>query len=230
MSHATWTSLFHKSKSLTIVDKPSLEYIMARRTFRKKAFRKRTGRKAVKRFQRKASKKGLHVFKLRGVYNFATSLAGDNSDVLSMTNPGAYLNGASALPDLSSLTALFDNGRICAIKVKYIPMRPFDASSVTNYLPCYIVPDFDDETALAGVAQATEYERMKVKDLSKPWSYYIKVPKIGSTVANSVSYGWYDLATMPNQAGIKFYATGLNTSASYGTIIATYYVAFKNRR
>lgn len=230
MSYATWTSLFHKSKTLTLVDKPSLEYKMPVRRYNRKKFVKKRGRRAIKRFQRKANKKGLHVFRLRGVTALSTSLPGTNADVYSMTNPGAYYNGGSVLQDLSNFTALFDNYRICAVKLKYIPSRPSDSSSTTTYLPCYVVPDFDDETALTSIAQAVQYERMRVKDLSKPWKFYVKVPKINSTTANSVGYGWFDLATSPNQAGIKFFATGLSTSATYGTIIATYYIAFKNRR
>lgn len=227
MSYATWTSLFHKSKTLTIVDKPALEYQMPARRFRRRIGRKRNVRRKIKRAQRKMQAKGLHFFKLSGTFTMSSSVAGVNSDVLSMTNPGAYLNGASALPDLSNLTQLFDNYRIFGIKLKYTPFLQYGSNS---NVPFYIVKDFDDETALSSVSQAVQYENHKVKMSNRPWKYYCKVPKIGSTTANTYGYGWFDLATAPNQAGLKFYCSNMTNTTNYGTMDVTYYIGFKLRR
>lgn len=173
---------------------------------------------------------GKHYYKLRGVFTLATDVAGQNRDVLSLTNPGAYLNGASALPDLSNLTALYDNLRVCAVKLKYIPLAPNDVAATYSFVPMYIVNDFDDETALSAVTDAVQYETCHSVNLARQWKHYVKVPKVSDTAANSVSYGWFDIATVPNRSGIKFYASGLSGGKQYGTIIATYYVGFKNRR
>lgn len=207
---------------------------MARRRFKRK--RGRFAKKNMrKRILRRAHADGRSIFKLRGVTELSCSAGGQLTHTVSLNNPGAWYDGGGALSDLSNLTALYDSARICAIKLKFIPKLPNDFTSVGSYMPLYIVRDDDDDTTPGSVSEMVQYEKLSVKNLYLPWSYYTKVPRVSGfktgVFVQVGSMGWYDLAAAQSIGAIKLYSTGLNaTGISYGTLVATYYIAFKSRR
>lgn len=208
----------------------------------KRMYRRRRGRKGkrsfAKRVLRRAHKDGKNIFKLSGVVSLdSNSITGVMTHTVSTTNPGAYYDGASALPDLSNLTALYDQGRICAIKLRFIPNYPNDLASFANYKPVYIVRDDDDASLASSISEMVQYENFKVKNLFMPWKYYTKCPRVvgaaaGTAFVNVGSMGWFDLAAAQSLGAIKIYADGLNTASNntYGQLVITYYIAFKSRR
>lgn len=204
---------------------------MAKR-FRKRA--RKYGRKTMRKKRSIKRKDGLAPFKLTGVVDLTSDAANQIQHTVSLTNPGAYYDGSGALPDLSSLTSLYDQARICAIKIKYIPRVPNDLASYAAYVPLYIVRDDDDTSLPSSVSEMVQYENFKVKNMFRPWSYYTKVPRVAGFVTGTYvqvgSMGWFDLAAAQSIGAIKIFATSTNASFTYGQLVISYYIAFKSRR
>lgn len=199
---------------------------MPRRFYRKKRYyKKRGGRKRIKRAMKKMRKIGLNFVKLRTQANISSSVAGTILDVFGMTN-------VQSCQDWSNCAGLYDQYRVFGMSIKWFPHLPNDTSVTTSYYPWYFVPDYDDVTALSTIAEAVQYERLKVKNIYKPFTLYYKIPKLLSMASTTAiaNFGWMDVADPQTTGGIKSIATGLSASSVYGTYVMTYYVAFKNRR
>lgn len=70
------------------------------------------------------------------------------------------------------------------------------------------------------------YGNMRIKNLSRPWSYYVRVPKLVNTgSATTAVVGYMDTAA-PAATGSVYVskAGGLTASTNYGTLIFTYYI------
>lgn len=206
-----------------------------RKSYRKKYYRKRfkkSGRRNVRAYLKRKQKIGLSLFKIRDTIAITSDAAGQIEYRMNLTNPtDTFFSGATA-GDWSNLVGLYDQYRVFAVKVKYIPTLPFDSSTVTGYYPLYGITDFDDTAALTSVAQTIEYENMKVKNMYKPWKLYQRVPKVTNLASNStiVSPGWMDIANPQSTGAIKVYGTGFDGNTRYGTWIGTWYLGCKNRR
>lgn len=211
-----------------------------RRTTRRSRYsRKRTGKKAFKRVMRKMRKSQLAVFKLRQTTTLSSTAAGNIQYRFTTADPSAFvsINGAgyaTALEDWSGITSLYDQYRVCAVKLKFIPNYPNNTTATTAYAPVYCMIDYDTEAPPGTVADVIQYNNLKVKNLYRPWKLYYKIPKSTPSVANapqaSVGYGWVDVAKPVQIGAIQLLVNGASISSSYGTIIATYYICAKNRR
>lgn len=145
-----------------------------------------------------------------------------------------YDDNASGTTDWTSFSNLFDQYRILAMKVSFIPSVSNDDSSITKWAPMYILFDPDN----TGVGPSTpdtclQYDQCKVVNMSKPFSFYHRIPRITSTAGSaSVIHagGWRDIATPDATCGIKMYSEGLTASKLYGNIITKFYVQFRHRR
>lgn len=167
-------------------------------------------------------------FKLRHVVQATTSVGGVLQHVIT--------NDPTLFEDWENVKALFDSYKICALKVKFIPSRPNDSSDHSGatgvtYNPCYVVGDPDDVNAMTSVDQAIQYENMKVKNLFRPWTYYMKIPKRTqvSTATTIIGNGYIDCAMETPNASIKVFSDGLTADLPYGQFIVTGYFTAKNR-
>lgn len=193
--------------------RPYRKYRKSFRTYRKKWGKSRQGMGAY----------GKRFFKLRHTEQMIASGAG--------LYVGRFMNDPTVYQDWTSIDALFDTYKVCAMKLKFIPDKPNDTSTTTGYRPIYVVGDSDDTSALTSVNQAIEYENMKAFDLSKPWSYYFKLPKRTQIAATTtiVGNGYQDTSVTTASAAIKMYSSGLDISDTYGQFIVTIYVCARNR-
>lgn len=134
--------------------------------------------------------------------------------------------------DWTPVTQLFDSYRIAAMKLKFIPDKPADTSTTTNYRPVYVFGDVDTASLPVTTPDAAlQYENCAVKNLNMPWKYYFKVPKATQLATTVILQGgWIDVGTPRNQASINMVASGLDLSDNYGTVVHTVYLMARNRR
>lgn len=196
-------------------------FVRKRRYGKKKSYRKR-----FTRYSKGLGSSGKRFFKLSFVTNAASDAGGILDDVYT-TNP-------SGLGDWSSVAALFDMYKVCAMKVKYIPSLPNDSSVTTGYWPMYIVGDNNEVTALSTAQSALNYEACKVKNMYRPWSYYFKFMRVSEYGTGSsevtMSGGWRPTTVTTGVQSIKMYCTGLDTSTIYGSFVISAYIVCKNRK
>lgn len=171
--------------------------------------------------------RGIRYFKLKSV-TFISATSGTLSSSSNIYDP-------SAAQEWSSIVALFDTYRVHAIKMQWCPYSPNEVQSVMVYAPCYVLADFDATTApVSTAANAIQYENLKVKNLFKPWTYYIKIPKLSSTSISGVNIyanGYIDTSTTPTNLGqLLLFSSGNTGALNYGSYILTYYISCRDRR
>lgn len=205
-------------------------YAAGRRRYVKKSYKK--GRKGY--WKRKVAKVGRvtgpatpRYFKLRRVVNMSSGPAGDITLTVS--------NNPNAATDWANISGLFDSYRLFAMSIKFIPQLPNNTSSATNYVPFYLVADFDSTLSPITTADgALQYENCKVVNMYRPWKYFVKFPKVSYNAAASTQTilqgGWMDVATATASGGIYGYGSGFSSATSYGNYVVTYYVGARNRR
>lgn len=170
-------------------------------------------------------------FKLRGVLQLTSDGAGSINAGVRLTQPDSIDGAGTALTDWTSVLNLYDEFRVTSIKVQYIPQLPNDPSGTSAFNPAYVFTDFDSTGLVSTVAGAVGYDNMKVKNLYRPWSYFMRVPRM--TAANSATIarvGWMDTNSPAVTGSIYIRADNLDASTQYGKIILTYYIVAHNRK
>lgn len=171
-----------------------------------------------------------HFLKLRGTI----PVSSNGSGLLVATfpvNPSIW-DGTNAMAEWAALSGLYDSYMVRGVKIRWVPDKPNDTSTTTNYRPCYNNQDMDSNTVPTSIAQILEYDNFSVFDLSKSWQKYFRISKFtgGGTTGVILQGGWIDIASPVSQGSISFRSEGLDLSDNYGHFIVTQYVAFKNRR
>lgn len=199
--------------------------------------RRRGGRKAVRRAVRKMRTQGMSFFKIRTVPTLTSDVTGDLYYSFSSTNPANTTNPngagyANACGDWTNLVTLYDNYRVFAVKLKYMPILPNNVSGTTIFQPMYVYQDYDSTTPVTNISDINEYENCKIKNLFRPWTVYRKIPKSVNLATNSsiVTFGWMDIANPQHTGHIGCFSENQTASTAYGVMQVTYYVACKNRR
>lgn len=165
-------------------------------------------------------------FRLRGQLNIVSDSSGNIINGFRLTQPDSFDGAGSVLTDWVSVANLYDQFRVCAIKLKYIPTHPNDPSSAAAYRPIYVFADFDATGLSPTDAAAVGYGNMKVMNAYRPWSYYLKVPRLVNTGSSSVSIEGYMDTAAPQVTGSLYLskAGGFSNSTTYGVVILTYYI------
>lgn len=230
-----------------------------RRTFRRRYYpRRRYAKSYIKRYLRQKARKGnTTVAKCRFVRTAVCDSSGNyymKVHLMNPVEPWTDTNSSAVNPvtDWASFSELFDNFRVCAIKVKWIPSNnstpAFNSSTpglIGNlYAPMYSCIDYDSSSGQTKtLAQVIEYENMKVHNLYRPFTRFFRVPKY---LANPISdpsqggdpvlaRGYFPTDPLsgmrPNFGWLYLLTEGnLPTVGTLGQFIVTYYIAFKNRR
>lgn len=182
-------------------------------------------RRRRRRSIRKQTNDGKRFFKLKLVSTVT-------SDGTGLVKAGV-LDEPSAAQDWTNVAALFDQYRVNAIKLKFIPESNLGIIGSTSYAPLYIVHDPDEfVNPLTTVNSAIQYENCKFKNMYRPWTYYRKMAKtIAQTGAQTTDLkGYHDCDNpQPNQ-GIYWIGTGFPNSLALGTLLVTYYITAKGRK
>lgn len=210
-----------------------------RRTQARRRYNRRTiPTQGLKNFMRIRRTQGLGVYKLRATTQAVTGGGGMLLYRFSTSNPNAYLSVdggayANAVQDWSSVSALYDQYKVNAIKIVYTPHLPNDTSVTVFYRSVYVSIDYDSVTQPTTYDGIAQYERMRVVNLYRPFKLYFRLPAVLNTSSSTVvvgRMGWLDIAN-PNPAGcIQLFSEGLNLSSAYGRFTVTYYISCKNRR
>lgn len=234
-------------------------YRRRRRVFRRKRrfIPKYTKRKLIKGYlKRKARKGNTAVFKLK--YNVQLTTDQMQAGVYgSLLNPEAVVNGTGVYNDWSPLGSLYDNYKICAIKLSMMPeynvsMYNSTAMAFASSSPIYSCIDYDNLGVTGAVVPSIddmdEYENCKRFNPYKPWKRYMRVPKYNVNPSKgptagvaqpdvNLGKGYYAIrgpttSTYPSYGVwyLRQYSTTPAETSLYGTLRVTCYMACKNRQ
>lgn len=201
--------------------------------FKKRRRSHRSGKRRPMRKRRASARKkfGQSFFKVRYIASLTTDVAGRAIHTVSDMNPTAVWDGAGTVEDWTNMKGLYEMYRVAAVKLHFIPSYPNDTSVNTFYAPMYIVHDVDDNTAIVNRAEALGYEKMRIKNLYRPWTFFTRCPRNRTTgkAINMVS-NFLQMGVTDNMGGIKIFAENLDLSGTYGDVIITYYIMVRERR
>lgn len=167
-------------------------------------------------------------------------------------NIGAGIGAAGSfnlgeLPNSAEFTALFDQYRICAVKMKFVYSNNVSQGSsvgntATNLPNLYTVLDKDDGTPFTTIAQMTESDTFKVSRLDRVVTRFIR-PRPATAVyqgaftgyAQQISNPWIDAGTPAVQYyGIKWavdpIVTTLNENIGILDVFCTFYLQCRDVR
>lgn len=189
-----------------------------RKNYRGGFFRRYVSRKIVK---YGTGPSAPRFFAIRTTQSVSTNGAGVIAPVIT-TDPTGY-------QDWSNIAGLFENYRVCAVKIVWIPAQ---ANEIATYDPIYVVGDSDDTTALASTNAAIQYTNCKVFSGQTQWKYYWKFPKVAATNTGGtfvLQGGFIETAAPVATGSIKLYGENLPASQLIGNIMVTAYVMARNR-
>lgn len=216
---------------------------MVNRSFRRST-KKRFGRRGFKKFTRKFKR---HRFR-QPIHRYKRTLNGcyDGSSVVDLLNlqggggPQFYVwqFKLNDLPGISELISLYDQYKINAVKVQFIPqsnIHAFDGETIPFFMS---VIDYDDSTNLGGINDAYEYESLKTTNAFQYHSRYLK-PRFmnlgtntaGVNVPINARRGWISTAQSSIvHRGVK---SVIDTSSDIDVdmwfrVKTTYYLSFRN--
>lgn len=172
-----------------------------------------------------------NTYKLRGFYTVSSTGGGAINNGFRITQPDAF-DSANALQDWTSLSNLYDEFRVTGIKLTWIPSFPNDTSATTAYRPLYVIMDTDSVGLSPTDNQCLQYDNCQIKDMSKKFTVYYRIPKLINNAGSNVSEpGWMDTAS-PTATGSIYLArqASLTASAAYGTVILEYYILCRIRK
>lgn len=212
--------------------------IMPRRYKRGGRGRKRLGRKGFKMFKnllREKTRRGNQIVaKLRLLYNVSNTLANQVDTAFKVAD-------VATAQDWSNYSEIYDTFRVCGMKLKFIPYANTVSFSETASSPflsfnaAFVAWDPDSTTTATMNTQdeIIQYENCKIKNVLRPFTYYVKCPKITSDGTSYMFNGGYcDVNTASSLPGLIGMVCFNNYSQSepIGQGIVTFYVSFKNRR
>lgn len=140
---------------------------------------------------------------------------------------GNRTDDPTGFSDFSTMCGLFEEYRVCAIKLKYVPYAPNDAAATRPFPPLFIVWDQDNTTNLASVSEALDYENCRSWDLSKMNKMYVRIPR--RSIGSNISIGYTPTSTPAAYGAFKFYGGTYALTLQYGLLITTMYVTMKQR-
>lgn len=171
-------------------------------------------------------------YKLKAIIPVTSTGGGAILSAIRLTTPDLVDGSSVSATDWTSFANLYDQYRVTSIKIKWTPLAPNNETTTTSYRPVYVFVDFDSIGLSPTNDSAIGYENCKVKNLYRPWTYFIRLPKMVAPSATNVSkVGWFDtLATVSTGAIYLVQNAGLTASTAYGQILVTYYISGTMRR
>lgn len=149
-------------------------------------------------------------------------------------NVNVYFGRSFALNQVAGyteLTALFDQYKISAVELTFIPrysqITPF--TTAPDNIKCFIATDYNDNAAPTSIDQVREYEDYKFYSSCEKFTHYIDKPKILDNSSTSRT-AWISTASAStSHYGFKFACEPFGLGGTYGwSVEACFYLAFKN--
>lgn len=200
---------------------------------RKKTYRKRRTSKRKTRIPRSIKNGSITFAKIKD--DFQVTNSANNT-----FNGSFTLAQIASAEDWTNYTGLYETFRIHAIKVQWIPtfnINETPTATFPAYSPLYIAynKEAGDQTKLDTVAEIIAYNNVKFKNIMRPFTYYVKCPKITSLLGAYPVFtgGYIDIDGVAQCPGIIGYVSSnniANVTTIIGTWLATWYVSFKTRK
>jgi hypothetical protein len=159
----------------------------------------------------------IYKFRLTVVVGSTSSAAGLVNDALSL-NPSGY-------DDWSTISTMFDEFRVVAGKLHYVPNNRYSkVSTITS--PAVMFFDNDSSTpGLTTIAQCYQYRVSSCGSLDDPQTLSWKRPGI------TPSAYWTDVGSPANSVGsVSMFSAGNTASTTYGLYFAEIMVEARSRR
>lgn len=199
----------------------------------KKRYPKRSRKSYRRRFKRRS------MLNRRGERKFMYTRNCDRG-VLTLTSGSSTFAGfdfsLNDLPNNSEFTALYDNYKINAVKISFIPQQDANVSlSLANNAIAnarfFSAIDYTDSSGPVTINELREYKTVKWTSLLRTHTRYIYKPKILDSSGFSVAPWMATTSSAANYFGLKIaiediQSTGI-TSFTY-KIECKYYLSFKN--
>lgn len=174
------------------------------------------------------AKQPVHYFKRTAFYSGYLS-GSTTADV-----GQALIGQLNQVPGYTEFTALFDQFKILAMKIRLSP-RANSSEVGTNQgiVKLFSAIDYDGGTAPTVIADLLQYESLKTTKSTQDHVRYFK-PRFNSPTitagSNRPGRGWLDCDTAAAVAhhGLKLVLQQLPAGAQSFDIYVTYYLAFKN--
>ncbi len=154
------------------------------------------------------------------ILNLSTTISSNGSGVINNT---FGLQNPSSFAQWASYASVFDEYRVLAARIKYIPSNGYNkvVATQTCLTPLYVVLDRDSVTTLATVTQAITYDSCEMYDLERPFVY-------AKFKMNGVRESTFITTAAPtNLGGYSFFSNNLTATQQYGTILMTMLVQFR---
>jgi len=162
----------------------------------------------------------LHTVTIQSDGSLTSDVAGLIQNVYA-NKPDAPGTGLGACAQWTQLSQTFDEYRVLAFQIEYIPFNRYNRGAVIT-VPIMTVLDYDSAVVLGSYGIADSYESARTKDLALPWKVTINMNGIeNSTMVNA-------LATT-STFFLKMFASGTTPSTPYGKIFYRARVQFKNK-
>jgi len=164
---------------------------------------------------------------------FTANSGGSIQTIFNFENP-------STTVDWSNATGLYDEFRVLALEVEFVPNCEdcLDTAGLAlAHFPIYSVIDHDTNSVLTTYGNASQYVSMKSHSLTKRWKVIMRMagPNVGNGATGSLTSTYSESSFMncanpPTVCGsIKLFSQGLTGSATYGRIISRWRVQFRGR-
>lgn len=145
------------------------------------------------------------------------------------------------IPDVTDFTALYDQYKILALKVQWLPRgNSSDVANQGSISRMFSVIDRDDDATPSSIDQLCQYESLKVTPTTQVHKRYFKpsirreiATGLGTTGSEVANPQWIDVTnTNVKHYGLKLAIQGptpVGLSITYDAMV-TFYMAFKNVR
>ena len=151
---------------------------------------------------------------------------------------GAITFRLSNVPGVTDFTNLYDEYKICGVKVRFIPRTNMaNTSLLAGDVPPYnarflSAVDFNDNSPPTNADEIRQYENCKVTPLLVEHERYIDKPLFLNTTGQNVN-DWISTGSATTlHYGMKYFVEPTNTSAAANnftyTIELIYYLCFRN--
>jgi len=203
--------------------------------FRKKTFRKKTNyrrRRFINRRKNTANKPKTYLFKRRVITDMETTGG-------SITDFNGYNFSLDDVPNYTEFEDMFDRFKISAVKLQFMPvissvdsMTPDAGQPKLEFISSYV--DYNDTNTPTSINEVLENQYCKITRGTKIHTRYLKPMHLTGDAITSFgqSRSWLNMIhhNTPHY-GVKV-ASQLNviptSQTTYGRLIATYYLAFRD--
>lgn len=206
-----------------------------RKTYGRRPYRKRSTKRAYrKRWSRSSRyKRGQKIYlykRLSGFY--ATITVGSISPTLQ-----AFEFRLNQVPNYTEFTALYDQYKINAVKITFLPEQTQSvslstANNATGSARFFSVVDYNDSAAPSSIDQLREYQSCKFTSIFKPHKRYFKPRILDSSGIYNPGRPWLSTQT---GASITHYALKIGIEPTQATVATVdqftvevkYYLSFR---